>query len=1164
MENTATTLPSEKAGPFLRPLDWGAFWTAFLISFTVYFYTLAPTLTLEDSGELATAGAFLGVPHPPGYPIWTMIVWVFTKVFAFVTYRGQPNPAWAIGLASGFFGALATGTTALLICRSGSDMFRDLSTNAVPLTERTRKLFCWTAGVSSSLIFAFTSINWSQSVIVEAYSLNAFFLVLVMALAYWWFCRPSTWGLFVLCLMFGLGITNYQAILLMFPALVVLIVVKDLSLARDFMIGALLFGIVLILIFYTDYLPVIASPLHVTGIVYTVLNFAALILIYFFLPHGRIVALAILGFELGLAVYGYMPISSETNPPMNWAYPRTWEGFLHAVRRGQYEKISPTPIFSMDFVHQLGDYLADLRAQFTLPIAILGLLPFAVWRIRVGRHSVIMAYVAVALTAAAVLLILIEELIVPSGIPVMTYTYKSLIVLIMLALAIGSVTFVVNEGEELIAKVFGRIRATVSERITAAAVVLGVAFLYFVWVYMLSRKIVEVAAPLRQHPSDPHQIKIALLQSAILLLLILLPAMLTLGISFVRQKVTHLELIMDRASQKWVIVTLASFVVMGVVFVDLASPKGDLQDYFIQRVKFISSHALYSIWVGYGMIVGFAYALIVVDKFFKNRRWINLLVSGTGVAFVLLLPLVPLGENAFNKEQIRRVGGAEENGHDFGWQFGNYQLRGAEAITEELDPEEEPLPNPSFPPEMGQNAIFFGGTDPGRFVPTYMIYSARVREDVYLITQNALADNTYMGVMRDLYGDQIWIPSQPESAMAFQRYVEEVHAGKRPQNADLKIEGGRVQVSGALGVMEINGILCQMIFEHNNYKHPFYIEESYVIRWMYPYLTPHGLIMKLNAQPLDLTDEIVRNDMDFWDWYTRRLSSNNKFIRDIVARKSFSKLRTAIGGLYAARGRFREAEEAYQEGRILYSLSPEANFRLAQEVYLSHGRAADAKAVIRQFSSEDPGNTQAKAFLSQIDSFEKMTSRIGELEGLIPQGKLSVDAALELGDLYLQGGQGPKFMALAGSIMANSNLPSLYTFRIAALYHRAGRFEEMSQALDQFVNRIPPDMPPEAFVDITRMYLAGQKMDKARNVLQEYLKRRPGDWRAWMDQASLELGLGRTNEAVRALEVSVRGGGNEAIDFINRNPNYAPIREEAIRRAQTLINVPGVKPLTPW
>ena len=111
-----------------------------------------------------------------------------------------------------------------------------------------------------------------------------------------------------------------------------------------------------------------------------------------------------------------------------------------------------------------------------------------------------------------------------------------------------------------------------------------------------------------------------------------------------------------------------------------------------------------------------------------------------------------------NDRLVFELGSAEQNGHTFGWQFGNYQLRGANAIREELSKDEEPLPNPQWPAEMEPHAIFFGGTDPGRFVPTYMIYSALFRPDVYLITQNALADDTYMSVERDLYGDEIWIP----------------------------------------------------------------------------------------------------------------------------------------------------------------------------------------------------------------------------------------------------------------------------------------------------------------------------------------------------------------------------------------------------------------------
>jgi hypothetical protein len=99
-------------------------------------------------------------------------------------------------------------------------------------------------------------------------------------------------------------------------------------------------------------------------------------------------------------------------------------------------------------------------------------------------------------------------------------------------------------------------------------------------------------------------------------------------------------------------------------------------------------------------------------------------------------------------------------------------------------------------------------------------------------------------------GDAIWIPSQQDSNFAFQQYVEDVRAGRIAAGADVSFEGGRVSVQGVQGVMTINGILAKMIFEANRAKHDFYVEESYVIPWMYPYLTPHGLIMKINRETL--------------------------------------------------------------------------------------------------------------------------------------------------------------------------------------------------------------------------------------------------------------------------------------------------------------------------
>ena len=101
-----------KPGAFFRRIDWTAFWSATLISFLVYFLTLGPSVGLEDSGELATAADHLGVPHPPGYPFWSLCCWIFCRIFGWVTYMGQPTPAWAVSLFSAVAGAFASNVTA--------------------------------------------------------------------------------------------------------------------------------------------------------------------------------------------------------------------------------------------------------------------------------------------------------------------------------------------------------------------------------------------------------------------------------------------------------------------------------------------------------------------------------------------------------------------------------------------------------------------------------------------------------------------------------------------------------------------------------------------------------------------------------------------------------------------------------------------------------------------------------------------------------------------------------------------------------------------------------------------------------------------------------------------------------------------------------------------
>ena len=98
---------------------------------------------------------------------------------------------------------------------------------------------------------------------------------------------------------------------------------------------------------------------------------------------------------------------------------------------------------------------------------------------------------------------------------------------------------------------------------------------------------------------------------------------------------------------------------------------------------------------------------------------------------------------------------SEQTGHWFGYWFGHDMFK---------PPFEDKASKPLYPP-MTKDAILFGGTDPGRFCPTYMIFCESFiphrcqpaedrefdRRDVYIITQNALADDTYLDYLRARY-----------------------------------------------------------------------------------------------------------------------------------------------------------------------------------------------------------------------------------------------------------------------------------------------------------------------------------------------------------------------------------------------------------------------------
>ena len=64
-------------------------------------------------------------------------------------------------------------------------------------------------------------------------------------------------------------------------------------------------------------------------------------------------------------------------------------------------------------------------------------------------------------------------------------------------------------------------------------------------------------------------------------------------------------------------------------------------------------------------------------------------------------------------------------------------------------------------------SIYFGGTDPGRGVPTAFCKSHADADPFFTLTQNALADGTYLEYLRAMYGGRIYIPTGEDSQSVF-------------------------------------------------------------------------------------------------------------------------------------------------------------------------------------------------------------------------------------------------------------------------------------------------------------------------------------------------------------------------------------------------------------
>lgn len=282
----------------------------FLVALLLYSWTLAPTVTLTDSGELIVVARGLGIAHPPGVPLWIILAHLASLV-------PFGNVAQRINFSSAIFAALAcamlTLVVAELIITSSylAALKRRKRDARIRKTEESgvAHLIVAAPAVGAGLLMAFSRTLWSYATITEVYALNTLLILVIFFLMLRW-RRWIVADRMHISTAINAGVvtpqtTSYDAYLYA---------------------AALVFGLAL-------------GVHHVT----VALTLPAIAVMVFrmqgvrFFTSSRLLYAALISIGALVAVYAYLPLAASHSPVINWGHPRSLQEIWWHITGRQYQ-----------------------------------------------------------------------------------------------------------------------------------------------------------------------------------------------------------------------------------------------------------------------------------------------------------------------------------------------------------------------------------------------------------------------------------------------------------------------------------------------------------------------------------------------------------------------------------------------------------------------------------------------------------------------------------------------------------------------------------------------------------------------------------------------------------------------------------------------------------
>jgi hypothetical protein len=298
----------------------------------IYILTLAPTVTFWDAGEFIAAAKTLGIPHPPGTPLFVMIAHVWAMLIPVGEYAFRTN------LLSAVLSAAAAGLF-FLVAHESIRQF------TIGLDSGTTRLLSLAGAAAAAILGATTFTNWQNSVETEVYSVATFSIAAMCWLAHVWRRERGTDRaprvLLLIVYLAGISIGNHLLSLLAGPGVLMFLITtlrrspaSDPTQRRGEWSQVAVVGGVWALL--------IGLGLGSTGLILLGgLCFGAAAAYATLGRAGGFAVLTLFIACIGVTPYLYLYLRSAQNPPINEAAPATFDALLAVIRRAQYPPRTP-------------------------------------------------------------------------------------------------------------------------------------------------------------------------------------------------------------------------------------------------------------------------------------------------------------------------------------------------------------------------------------------------------------------------------------------------------------------------------------------------------------------------------------------------------------------------------------------------------------------------------------------------------------------------------------------------------------------------------------------------------------------------------------------------------------------------------------------------------